>query len=340
MKSIAVFFIGVFISLFLAGCGGGDGFILSGTIKGLGTQNLRVIYFSDGHVVTANTASIDGKFRYEGSAREPSIVSVYTGAGELLGRAYVENGSSVEVEWSQGNPFSVKMKGNGVSERWGKFLSDNQKILSSGSADKINGAVAKWVTSHREDPLSAILMMTVYDVSENGVQADSLMRLIPPKVRSNSLISTFMAQLDAVGENAFHKRLMPISLRSADGSLVTYNPAKQSISLLCFTSSSAGRDSIVPQLRKMEALYPTTRLAIVDISFAADSLSWRTSVARDSADWIQCWAVGGVSNRGVDYLSVPRTPYFIVADSSSVQLYRGNSVSRAVGMVNQRLNYH
>lgn len=118
-----------------------------------------------------------------------------------------------------------------------------------------------------------------------------------------------------------------------------YSPSRSSCSLLYFSTVQSGRDTIISTLRKAFDRYPRRRFKLVDVSFTPDTLSWKNVARMDSVGWPQVWAVGGVANSVFDELNIPRLPYFIVADSTGKQLYRGASVSRAVSAVNKRLSH-
>lgn len=56
-----------------------------------------------------------------------------------------------------------------------------------------------------------------------------------------------------------------------------------------------------------------------------------------SAIWLQTWAPGSVASTNIGKLSIPRLPYFIVADSTGAQIYRGPSISTAENTISGKL---
>lgn len=321
--------IAVSVSLLLGGCGGGETFTLAGTVEGLGTQPVKVVYEADGRLHCATVTAIDGKLRYEGVANEPAIVSLFGPYNRIIGRAYVVNGETVEGEWSLGSPCKVKLKGNGVSERWGRFLTENADSLCGGDVVAANRAVARYIGSHRDDVLSAILLMTAFDASDDVMQADSLMRLLSPDARPDGLTAGYRRMLAAAGADALTQRLMPITLTDTAGDALYFNPGRQSVSLLCFTGTTADA-AFTSRLLGLRRDWPEKRIGIYEMSLQPDYDAWRGAAHRDSATWPQGWLAGGVSHKAIDYLAIPRLPYFIVADSTSRQLYRGTSLDAAI----------
>ena len=73
------------------------------------------------------------------------------------------------------------------------------------------------------------------------------------------------------------------------------------------------------------------------MSMDADTMSWRRNVRADSVSWPTAWAAGAIAAPGVDRLGIPSVPYFIVADSTGRQLFRGRSIKQAEALVDSIL---
>lgn len=70
---------------------------------------------------------------------------------------------------------------------------------------------------------------------------------------------------------------------------------------------------------------------------ARDSARWKQATARDSATWVQAWAPGSAASVDFQRLAIPALPYFVVADSSGTQVWRGGSVKLMKKNIEQRL---
>ena len=114
-----------------------------------------------------------------------------------------------------------------------------------------------------------------------------------------------------------------------------YVPSQQSYSLLAFTDSRKP-DSIISRLRNLRKSLGKRRLKIIEISLTGDSAMWRASVKGDSMNWFQAWAPGSTAAREIRRLAVPRAPFYIVADSTGTQLYRGTSAYSAYTLIRSR----
>ena len=127
MKKI-VFILSFAITLLLSACGDGSTFSAEGTVKDLGSQNMRVVYYSDGTQLLTVPVK-DDKFEFKAEITQPTIVEFYGANKTLLGRCYVDKGDDMECSFIKNSPQRANVKGNDVSERWCKFLNDNIDVL-------------------------------------------------------------------------------------------------------------------------------------------------------------------------------------------------------------------
>lgn len=324
----------IFVSLLLSACGGGDSFRVIGTVDGLGTQNIRVVYYSDQAVRSTTTTAIDGKFNFEGRSAQPVIIELYTNTRTPIGRLVVQNGETVESSFSLEDPSVAQISGNKVSQGLVSFIKDNKDAISSGDRRSVNDAVARYVAAHREDFLSTVLMLTYYDAYGNERMADSLMSLIDVKMRPSSLVEGYMAMLEHERASVTDQPVLPMTFYSLADTMATVNPARSAMTLLGFTMASVERrDSVVPLFNRLLKDKTGHELQIVEISFDTDTAAWKAEAAAVEPDYLYVWAPGAVSSAAVEKLSVPRVPYFIVADSTGRQLYRGSSVAEVSGLL-------
>ncbi len=328
--------ISVAACIVMTGCGNGETFTISGIVNGAGTQNLRIGYVDNGTAVNNITVAVDGKFRYEGSASQPIVVSIFSSSRKLIGCVYVKNGDAIEGEWDIDKPYEAKVKGNSESSDWAEFLKENSAAFDSDDYKATNEAIGKYVESHKDNVVSTLLMITNYNTIANEHKADSLFNLIDPTARPDALVASYRQMLTDMDAEMMTRKLLPLNLYAGEDSTITLRPTKQSVALLYF-SGVEDRGGVVPKLRRLTNDYPEKRLRIIDISFAPDTTAWRNSTRRDSASWDECWAVGATGNKAIEYLSIPRTPYFVVADSTGTQLYRGSSIVEAEKVIDTAL---
>ncbi len=337
MKKICLFF-SLILSVLLFSCGDNSEFRIAGVINGMGTQNIKIIYYANGAVHESRTIVIDGKFSFVGNAQEPTLVEIQSTNGILLGHLMVKNGETVECKLENGNRYKSSFKGNEVSEKWGKFLTENSDVFLSGNNDKKNDLIAQYILKHKDELFSTILMLTEYYCPDNEIVADSLMKTISEQARPQALVEGYEAMFAHVNSAIAHNNVLPMKIYCKEDSLMTYNPMLSSYSILGFTDDDkSARDSIVPQFKKLSKGKKSRQLKIFDVSLATDTSTWKRITRNDSADWVQCWALGSVRAKSIERLSIPRIPYFIVVDSVGKQLYRGSSITKASKVLDSQL---
>ncbi len=316
--------------LLLSSCGDDSQFRIAGEIAGMGTQNIDIIYYASDALKVQRTIVIDGKFSVVGNAPEATIVEIHSSDNALLGMLMVQNGETVECRLKRGNRFIAAYEGNEVSERWGKFLTENADSLAIASTEQKNNMIARYVAKHPDDMTSTVLLLTEYSCPDNEMMADSLMRSISEQARPSHLVNGFNALLAHINSEAAAEDILPMNLYCRADSLFSYNPSLSRYSILAFSSDNLmQRDSLVRGFKELSKQYKSKELALVDVSFATDTATWKIITHRDSADWNQCWVLGAMKAKPIERLAIPRVPYFIVADSAGKQVYRGSSISKA-----------
>lgn len=333
MKKIAFLF-SLLCAMVLAACGDSSEFRVAGTINGLGTQNLWIYYYANDAVKCQNTILLDGKFSFVGYAAEPTIVEIYSTDKVLLAMLMVENGQTVDCVLDKAGRYNVEFEGNEVSHQWGKFLAENRDALISGNKALHNSVIEKYVVEHPQNMLSTVLMLTEYDAIDNELMADSLLQMIAPEARPRHLIGAYQEMLAKFCGEKAQGAVNPINFFSKGDTIYVFNPKMTSVSVLAFSETSTSeRDSLVARLREWQSADREKKLNVVDIAFAPDTVAWKKAIKDDDGKWNQCWALGGVEAKGVDRLAIPRTPYFVVTDSTGAQVFRGSSMARATAVI-------
>ncbi|MCH5222260.1 MAG: hypothetical protein J1F05_08075 [Muribaculaceae bacterium] len=330
MKKLLHIFCGAIILMGLS-CSDNDQFRVNGTIEGKPTMNLRVAYYSDGAFRTQITAAREGEFEFYGTARQPALIEVTDYEYRPLARLIAENGKTYKVKVDPTNRYRIDVSGGEINERWSKFLRENADSLELDA----NAIVARYVDEHRDDIVSTLLLLTVFDASHAIAEADSLMEMIAPEARPSSLTEGYNDVMQRLVTSVALGDVLPIKYIDQKDTIRSFNPAEQAYSIIMLSRDGDFRsDSIVPALKRLYKDYKKSRLAILDFSLDSDEASWKRSIRTDSAEWSQGWGAGGVASLGVDRLGIPRVPFVIVCDSTGRQLYRGSEIATAEKIVN------
>lgn len=326
------------LAFVVASCGNSDEFVINGTIHGVNAQNVQLSFMSGGGVKEMAQGASSGRFSFHASAPQPTLAVVSLSDGTPIATLVVRNGDDIEIEANVETPLETKVKGNSESEALADWTARNAALLASGNPMAINAAVKEYLLAHRSSLASTALLLTHYQCEGYEAQADSLFSVLDVKARPAEMVQGFNAVLSSVNVSGAHDPVPFMTLYERSDSMVQYMPGSQSVSMLCFVSSDRPqRDSISSALRRLTGRYDKKRFRGIEMSTASDSASWRQSLGRDTVAWTQSWQPGSLGSPNIRRLAVPRVPYFIVCDSTGRQLYRGSSVKRAEGVVNDKL---
>lgn len=328
------------LALLLSACGHSDSFRIDGELTDGSTINLRIIYYSDGAVVTGITASKEGKFVYEGHVSNPALIEIYDNDYRLFGRMVASPGEDLRVKLNPANPYIIEIKGNDTSREWGEFLNTNAELLNSNKIDARNDLVAKYVKDNPQSRVSELILATEFDASRPGGEllVDSLLNLIDPAVREKGFSVPFAMIVERVGARAAAEKVMPIPYRKQGNDTGIFKPSAKPYNLIVFSDDCSGRDTICKELRKLMATSPRSRFDVIELSMDIDTVVWNRSIKTDSATWSQGWVAGAISAQSVDKLGLPSIPYYIVSDSAGRQLWRGNSITEAAQQLKNGIN--
>lgn len=332
------FILSIAIATLLSSCSDSAIFSAKGKVEDVGSQNMRVIYYSNDAVTSIIVPIEYGQFNFEAEIKAPSLLEFYTANKSLLARAYVDPSDKIKCHFFKGEPLKATIEGNDVSERWSAFLKQNINILEKKDVAKINALVSSYISSHKDDLLSTLLLLTEYSAIGYEDEASSLLSSIAPEARPQSLITAYEAILDRVINVRSRERLSNISFYHKNDSLSTFASHKASYSILIFSNDIARKNNeFNTKLRSLRKDYHKKRLQILDMSLDPDTAIWKKSIKSDSATWEQGWVVGSVSAHSIERLGISRLPFYIVADSTGTQLYHGTSISDTEQTIAQKL---
>lgn len=319
-------------SLCMTGCSKKDSFVIEGTIEGAKSQMVTLTYFAYGGLKRVSVQALEGRFRFvEKSVRPTLAIVTIAPDNQTIATVVVSNGDDIEIDAKLGKPYSTKVKGNSASEATARWVSENEKLLTSGNAAKINAAIAQYVGKNTGHMSSTALLVSQFRSQGYESMADSLFLLLNPEVRSQELTQNFNAVISAYTGSVSNDAIPFLALYSRNDSIVSLNPLRHSATLLCFVNDDRqSRDTIIPVLETLSADYNRKKLLAVELSTAPDSASWRKSIEKpDTVKWIQTWLPGSVASAPVRKMGIGRVPYFIVADSAGKAAYRGPSITEA-----------
>lgn len=330
----------VFVGMLASACDDNPGFRISGTVDGLGTRHISLIYAADGELHTVTTTAIDGKFSFEGMSRDYTIAELAGPQGRIFSHILVRNGDNIKCNLDIDDPYKLELSGTSAVKQWSRFLTGNREVLTDGTPEMVNDLVEKYVADNPGNVLSSLMLLTLYDARDNESKASKLFASLSPDARPDKLVMSYRLLLSQQNNATINTKVKTLTFKNDKDSVMRFVPLRSSYSLLCFAPDA----KITPDTMKRTIFpaferYPRKRLRVVEISCAQDSAQWRHSVDRDSVDWIRTWIPAGPASPMLYDLSIPSLPYYILADSTGNQVYRGTSAKAAVDSLTRRLSH-
>ncbi|MDE5960590.1 MAG: hypothetical protein K2H08_02575, partial [Duncaniella sp.] len=105
----------------MTSCGNDEEFVINCEIRGLGSEGVEM-YYTTRSMQHSGFHPVDGKVSLRGVASEPTLVEVFTTAGEPLFMCVAQNGDELEVKMDLEKPGVIKIKGMDGSEDYARFV--------------------------------------------------------------------------------------------------------------------------------------------------------------------------------------------------------------------------
>ena len=317
---------------FMAACGSSDSFTIGGTVVGNPNMNLYAKYYGNGKVVTPVVRVAEGRFQISASSRMPALVELCDNEGRPLGYLLAQNGDNLSVEINRSNPFLMQVSGTDAMDDWCRLANANAETLVAEEDSVVNALIEKEVRANPASLASAMLVATAFRKGANPALADSVVSLLDPSVRISALFDASSTLQSLFAGKPYTEAVDSLPYRVAsDARTRHFSPKGYKRSILAFCTQYPGvadyrRDSLNPLLREISA---DKKLQIIDFYLAPDTVTWKSAIRRDTVNYTQAWAPGGIFAKGIDRLAIPAEPFYIVTDSAGRQLYRGSSLENA-----------
>ncbi|MBD5217848.1 MAG: DUF4369 domain-containing protein [Bacteroidales bacterium] len=322
------------LMLMLSGCGKNE-FIVKGALDASVTENYRVLYYAadkrGGFITEATLVISEGKGELKGITRLPCVVYVFDGGDVPVVSFYARRGDKITISGSSANPREWSFSGNDINKQWSEWRADNLKALSSPYS--ANAAVEKFVAEHPDDPLSLILLMTIYDRRLSDSHFRSLFDSLGEKARDAEWLRLFNPA-SSVGSDSFNVPGVTATgfpVRVNPDSMVTlkYDETPRTLFWFCRRSDNPSRTELAT-IRNLIASNPSDRLRVNVILFAADSVAIARNHLADSVPSAHFyWAPEAEASPAAAALGVTSTPRFVVTDRRGRTLYNGADMSAA-----------
>ena len=310
----------------LQGCSS-KGFKVTAEIKGLGNQNVRVVYKgADGGIVDSWIMAQNNALEITGDCSSPTLLIVYNGMNVPIMRLVVSGGDKLEVKGSVTEQYQLQVKGSEVMEQLNDFILKHKTEYSMPSSPKLNAAIEEYVKANPKSLVSTLLVMLDYAPSDDNKVAQ-LLSSIDESAKPKTIIDSYnlIAMRAKAGASSITSFNL-LEMKSDDFEVARFTGSKPSV--LCFWDKSMTPEKRLAAMEELKML-DSTSVNIVDINIDADSAQWRSAVAATGSHWKHYWVPGSMMNSQLMRLHISSTPTIIVADSLGHQQYRGSDPVKA-----------
>lgn len=325
----------IFLLSLLCGCGKNQS-TLSFSLPADLSTNIRVVHYASdrkgGAMIESVATVINGKGELRAPVHNPTLLFLYAG-GNLPVVVYAERGDKIPVKGTQNNPDLWEIGGNTINEDLSLWRNAHASTLFSGTKAEINEAVADYVQENRDNPVSAILLLTAYSRSLDEIEFIDLWYNLGEKAEKERWMKMVSRSDMLIANLRRPGKLLGMALRSLANGVDTIRPSDAKATILYFWNNGMEhRRELIDSLKILAKEYPDSASRIIaDISVDPDSISWRSPLRNDSVKNIaRFWVPAGLADSRLMELQVTLTPFFMVVAPDGRQTYRGSDPSAAM----------
>ena len=273
--------------------------------------------------------------------RMPTIVYLYSPSSNIpLLVFYAERGDKITIKGENNNPNEWQISGNEINEKLSKWRSSNIKALDARDSKQINQAIANYAIKNPSDPVSLILLLTLFDRRQDEEQYANVWNKLKGDAKDLNFIR-LIGRGDQPSDNRVETATVEkMKLYCVGDTIINYNPSSYDATLFYFNrNGSPKRKEVIDSLRKLTKLDDyKMRGMVVNVSFETDTTSWKNGIKKDSLSNVtQAWIFAGEADDKMMKINVPQTPFFIVCSKNGKELYHGSDYSAAAKEFRNRI---
>lgn len=328
------------LAVAISACSSGK-FKISGKLSDITSANLHIAYYTVNGVKDAWVTTHDnGSFEFTGESAEPTMAVIYDTQSQAIACIEVQNGDAIEVSGSPDKRYQLTISGSETNEKWSGFLNEHAKQFEAGNKAATNAAIEKYIKANPDDLTSTLLLLVNYDSSNDPERAKNLLNGISTDAKPLSIICAFEALTATIGKSQTEGSLpilLMINAQTGKFGQLKYNASSLTLLYIWGGDNEQTHKADIGRLKTLHSATSDKRLQIADISLEADSSFWRSTIARDSAQWLQFWVPEGPLGVDLKPLHITSTPLAVLADSTGRVLWRGADCSTAAKMAESQL---
>ena len=296
-------------------------------LKGLGSQNVRVVYSgADGGIVDEWLQCDKNIVEINGSCANPSLLIVYNVMNVPIVKLIVASGDELEVKGKVIDQYELTVKGSEAAEQYNSFMVKHKNEYKATNGQALNTAIENFVKDNPKSIVATVLVLLDYSADDDA-KIDQLLSKIDDSAKPESLMASYNL-LKARSKKPATKITSLNMLEQSSGDFAVASIKGDKPSLILFWDRELGTSERTAIFEEMKMIDPS-RAQVMDISLDIDSTGWYYATHRDGATWKHYWVPGSMMNGEIASLQVDKTPTIIVTDSLGNQQYRGDNAIKA-----------
>ncbi|MCM1290470.1 MAG: DUF4369 domain-containing protein [Prevotella sp.] len=324
-------FIAVLLAFIFTSCGKNE-FSIEFNLKSDVNENYRMVYYAadkkKGWLADMFAPVTAGKASLKGLTRLPAIVYICDKGNAPVTAFYVERGDKIKIS-GDADPLSWKITGNKINEQWSEWrIANRDKLKNPGLVNKV---VEEYVNTHKDSPLSTLLLMTTFNQNQNPVLFEKLWNSLSEKSRDEKWLRLFnrhdlpgnALSIPGVTNTGFKGMVNPDSVIE-----VRYADARRN---MFWFRDGSNPPSVYDIKGLRDALKDRKDVRFRVVLCTADTASLRYDHTVDSIPGSGLlWAPEGTASRAAAAMNVVSIPAFVVTDSKGKVLYNGPDIYKAI----------
>lgn len=284
-------------------------------------------------IVETVAAVAKGKARLTCPASRPTVVFIFQGNNTAPAALFwARRGDDIKITGSSPDPLTWKIGGNKINDALTEWRLASADDLRTADPARINAAVERLVRKEPDSDLAPLLLLTYYSRRDDENGFLTLWNLTDEDKRTEMSEAVGRADLLATSP-APAPDLRQLTLHTLAEGADTLYPTRAKATIFYFWSPGCDdRFAAVDTLKALSRAFPdSSRRLIADICLEPDSGAWVRSTLRDSirGGISRGWLPAGLASEEAIAMAVPRPAFFIVADKSGRQTFRGHDAAKA-----------
>ena len=299
------------------------GFVITGNITGF-DNGTSVSFLNDQTGQPEKQTTIEnGKFIIKGEMREPGFKVLIFGEKPPAVPLFLDN-SKVKISGDRNSLDRLAITGSSSNDQFAEYsnaIKPYESIFQEGAAPDVNSASAvekistEFVKKHPDSYVSPLAVIRLFQVTQNGNEAESLYNIMRGNVKSSSLGQYINQQIQESKINAIGTVVKDFSQKDTSGNPVKISSFRGKYVLLDFWASwcrpcRMENPNVVAAYNK----FHDKNFTILSVSLDQAKPAWLNAIQMDGLTWNHVSDLKGWGNEVATLFHIQSIPQNLLID--------------------------